>query len=70
MSELYTPVNSLKINIDIVPFGIIKIIQSYNNQCSTQAEMVEDDTAYEFPSGSMIGGSVIYDQPLIYSIFP
>jgi|GEM_PF-2747499 hypothetical protein len=70
MSEQYIPVSLLTIRINIVPFGTTQIIESHDNECSAMVDRNDKKTVYEFPTGSVIGGSIIYDQPLLYSTSP
>lgn len=70
MLEQNTAVNPLTLRINIIPFGTIHIVVSNDNEISAMVDRNDDETVYEFPTGSMIGGSIIYDQPPQYSIFP
>lgn len=70
MPELCTPVSLLTVQVNIVPFGTIQIIDSHYNECSAPADRSEEETAFEFPTGSVISGSIIYDPPTSYSTFP
>lgn len=62
MPELCTPVSTLKVQVNIVPFGTIQIIDLHYNECSTPADRDEEESAFEFPTRSVISGSIIYEQ--------
>jgi hypothetical protein len=62
MPKLCTPVILPTVQVNIVPFGTIRIIDSNYNECQL---LVADDTegfAFEFPMNSVISGSIIYEQ--------
>lgn len=62
MSELSTFFSTPKVQVNIVPFGSIQLINSHCNECQSPSDIDKDDTSFEFPTGSVISGSIRYDQ--------
>jgi hypothetical protein len=61
MTDLCIPIN-INVQVNIVPFGTIQIIDSYYPDYQPPEGDDEDNVAFEFPTGSVISGSIIYEQ--------
>lgn len=70
MTEPCTPISTLQVQVNIVPFGTIQIIDTNYNDCSTIANRDGEELAFEFPTGSVISGSIIYEPLTISSKSP
>lgn len=62
MSELCTSITSLKVQVNIVPFGTIQIIDTHYSERVPIKNQEDDEAPFEFPAGSSINDSIIYEE--------